>query len=170
MGLSAKFDVVGGFSHSSGSLTAANKTGGTGMPTGLCTFADGTGASQANFVYLRSISLVATTYLDIDLKGGGGELDVLNVAMAATAVKLVYLQITTPGASTSLRLGPQNRSNAAALWFADVTTNFYVTVLDQFLIHDKRAGWAIGASTKVLSVYNPGAATVAATLVVVGTK
>lgn len=170
MGVSARYDWVGGYTAVSGPLTAKARLGGSGEPAGTLTFADGTGAGQANFVYSRAISLAATTYLDIDLKGGGGELDVLNVAMAATAVKLVLLEITTPASGTSLRFGPQNRTNAAQLWFQDVTANFYVTVLDKFYMCDARAGWALDATHKVISLYNPGASTVAATLRVVGTK
>lgn len=132
--------------------------------------ADGTGAGQANAAYKKEISLAATTYLDLDLKGGGGELDVRGGAMAMTAVKLVILKLTTPGASTSLRFGPQNRTNAAQLWFQDVTANFYLTVLDKLYMGDARAGWALDATHKVISLYNPGASTVAGTLWVFGTK
>jgi hypothetical protein len=170
MGLQSRINIAGGYAWTSGSLTASTRFGATGMPAGSLVLADGTGAGQANFAYRVSISLAATTMVAYDLKGGGGELDERNIAMAATAVKVVVLQVTTPGASTSLRFGPQNQSDAAQLWFPGVTANDYVIVKDKLYMDDARAGWAIGASTKKLCVYNPGAATVAAILFVMGTK
>lgn len=170
MGLNARIDLVGGFDVTSGILRAAAASGPGNTPSGQMLLTDGTGVGQANFVYTRAISLAATTYLDIDLKGAAGALDVLNVAMAATAVKAVLLEITTPAAATSLRFGPQGRTDVAQLWFQAVTANFYDIVFDKFFMCDTRAGWPIGATTKVISLYNPGAATVAGTLWVFGTK
>lgn len=170
MGLAARLDMTGGYTWTSGDLRATGKFGGSTWPAGSLSFEDGTGSGQANFVYRVALSVPATTMQTYDLKGGGGELDTLNVAMAATAVKFVFLQITTSGASTSLRFGPQNQTDAAQLWYQAVTANFYETVLDKFMMSDARAGWALGASTKKVCVYNPGASTVAATLIVMGTK
>jgi len=165
MSLDMQYQLAGGYTWASGVLTASEQ-----FASFVQTFTEGTSTNQINFVYKRAVSLATTTYLDIDLKGGGGELDVLNVAMAATAVKGVFLKVTTPASGTSLRLGPQGRTDAAQLWFQAVTANFYDTVSDIFVMSDRGAGWALGASTKVLSLYNPGASTVAATLYVVGTK
>lgn len=166
MGLTAKLNWQGGYTwtESGSPLTASERI------VELLTLTNGTGSGQANCVYKKAISLAATTYLDIDLKGGGGELDVRGTAMAMTAVKAVLLVVTTPAAATSLRFGPQNRTNAAQLWFSGVTADEYVTVLDKLYMADARAGWSLGASTKVVSIYNPGAATVAGTLWVFGTK
>jgi hypothetical protein len=170
MGLSAKVNITGGFTQTAGALTAAGRLGTSPMPLGLTTFADGTGAGQANQVFLAPFSINATTMQLYDLKGGNGELDVLNVALAMTAVKLVIVEITTPAASTSIRFGPQNQTNAAQLWFQATTANFYDTVLDGLLQKDARAGWALDGTHKVLGLYNPGAAPVVGTLLVVGTK
>jgi hypothetical protein len=170
MGLQAKFNLTGGFLHTSGALSATGRMGTSPMPIGLTTFADGTGAGQANQVFLASFSINATTMQLYDLKGGNGELDVLNAALAMTAVKLVIVEITTPAASTSIRFGPQNQTNAAQLWFQAATANFYDTVSDALFQKDARAGWALDSTHKVLGLYNPGAAAVAGTLLVVGTK
>lgn len=170
MGLAANLPHTGGFLVKSGGLRASGKFGDTGMPGGVLSFADGTGSGQANFVYKASLSISASATTLIDLKGGNGELDVLNVAMAATAVKFVLLEITTPGAGVSLRFGPQNQTNAAQLWFSGVGTTAYATVLHRLRMEDSVTGWAVGSSTKVLAVNNPSASTVAATLLVIGTK
>lgn len=170
MGLAARLDMSGGYTWTSGDLKATGRFGSSTWPAGTLSFEDGTGSGQANFVYRAALSIAATTMQLIDLKGGTGELDTLNTAMAATAVKFVFLQITTPGASTSLRFGPQNQTNAAQLWFQATTANFYETVLDKFMMSDARAGWSLDATHKVLGIYNPGASTVAGTLIVMGTK
>ena len=170
MAVQSSIVARGGYLATAAPLSAAERLGAAGGPSLAWDVVDGTGAGQVNFVYRKAVSLAATTYLDIDLKGGGGELDVLNVAMAATAVKFVLLQVTTPASGTSLRLGPQGRTNAAQLWFQAVTANFYDVVADTLVMWDSRAGWALDATHKVLSLYNPGASTVAATLWVMGTK
>lgn len=170
MGLQSRIELQGGYTWTSGPLTAAAAIAGLNEPAGVTAFSDGTGAGQANFVYSKNFSINATTMLLIDLKGGGGELDVLNVLMAATAVKAILLQIDTPASGTSLRFGPQNQTNAAQLWFQDVTANFYMTVLDKMFLDDPRAGWALDATHKVLAIYNPGAGAVTGKLRVWGTK
>lgn len=170
MGLQSKINITGGFSQTSGLRTAAGKFGTPPMPSGLTTFADGTGPGQANQVFLVPFSINPTSMQLYDLKGGSGELDVLNEPLAMTAVKQVVLEVTTPAAATSIRFGPQGQTNAARLWFEDVTADFYDAVLSKLLQEDARAGWALDAAHKVLGLYNPGAAPVAGTLLVVGTK
>lgn len=170
MGLTANFKLAGSFAHTSGVLSAAGRFGASPLPDGTISLTDGTGANQANQVFVAALNIAATTTQLYDMKGGNGELDVLNVALAMTAVKLVVVEITTPGASTSLRFGPQAQTNAAQLWFQATTANFYATVLSKMLHEDARAGWALDATHKVLALYNPGAAAVVGTLLVVGTK
>lgn len=170
MGLAAKVNITGGFTHTSGALVASGRFGESNMPAGTTVFADGTGAGQANQIFLVSFSIPATTMQLYDLKGGNGELDVLNVALAMTAVKQVVVEVTTPASGTSLRFGPQNQTNAAQLWFQAATANFYDTVYSKFMQEDARAGWALDATHKVLGLYNPGASAVAGTLLVIGTK
>src|SRR5690348_6986124 len=102
MGLDARINLTGGFWHvaSGGTPQAKLRLGQLNQPAGTMTLADGTGAGQANWVYVKDISLATLTFLDIDLKGGGGELDALGAAMAATAVKAILLEITTPASGT----------------------------------------------------------------------
>lgn len=170
MGLQSEINVAGGYTFGAARPTSSNRFGITGAPAGLIQFADGTGAGQANQVFEAALSVAATTMQLYDLKGGNGELDVLNVALAMTAVKFVYLEITTPASGTSLRFGPQGQTNAAQLWFQAATANFYSTVYSKYMMEDARAGWALDATHKVLGVYNPGASTVTGKLWVFGTK
>lgn len=171
MGLYSKIPVTGGFIWTSGLLTASAAIGrGSGMPAGTCTFTDGTGVNQANCVFLQALSITAGATATYDLKGGGGELDVLGQAMAMTAVKLVIVEVTTPGSSTSLQFGPMNQANAAQLWFQATTANFYDTVMGRLYQEDTYTGWALDATHKVVAIKNPGLATVAGTLLIIGTK
>jgi hypothetical protein len=170
MGLAANLSWSGGYVHTIGALRAAGRFGVAPMPSGQAVIADGTGAGQANQVFSVAFSVGPSSFASYDLKGGGGELDVLNVALAMTAVKLVAVEITTPAANTSLRFGPQNQTNAAQLWFQAATANFYDTVLSRLMQEDIRAGWALDATHKTIHLYNPGLAAVAGALLVVGTK
>ena len=170
MALSARLTLSGGYQATSGPLTANGRVGSSPMPTVSLVLADGTGVGQANQVFSTTFSIAATTFQTYDLKGGGGELDVLNTALAMTAVKCVIVQLDTPASGTSVRFGPQNRTNAAQLWFQDVTANFYETI-PSFAYHaDARAGWALDSTHKTIHLYNPGGATIAGTLLVIGTK
>lgn len=171
MGLQAAISVAGGFSQIASLLTTAGRFGVSPMPNGQISIADGTGPGQANQVFLAPFSIPPTTMQLYDLKGGNGELDVLNELLAMTAVKLVLAEITTPAVNTAIRFGPQNQTNAAQLWFEAVTANFYDTVNSHLLQEDVRAGWALDATHKVIGLYNPdGAVTVAGILLVVGTR
>lgn len=167
MGLAARLDMRAGYDWtvSPSPFRAAEQ-----LSVFALSFTDGTGSGQANFVYKNDFSILTTATLSIDLKGGGGETDVRNVLMAATAVKAVLLKITTPGAGTSIRFGPQNVANAAQLWFQAATANFYDVVEDTLVKMDRVDGWALDATHKVVSLHNPGASTVAGTLWIFGTK
>lgn len=170
MGFSASYKLAGGYLHTSGGHIASGRLGRTPEPTVSLDLADGTGAEQANQVYSASLSIAASATLLIDLKGGGGELDVLNVALAMTAVKVVILTIDTPASGASLRFGPQGQTNAAQLWFQAATTNFWEQVLDVMVKGDTRAGWALDGTHKVVAINNPGAATVTGKIRIIGTK
>jgi hypothetical protein len=171
MALQLDIAVTGGYTFGANSRpTASNRFGTSGAPAGVISLADGTGAGQAKQVFEATLSIAATTMQLYDLKGGSGELDVLNVALAMTAVKVVYLEIDTPASGTSLRFGPQNQTNAALLWFQAATANFYQEELGGFLKWDAQAGWALDGTHKVIAIYNPGASTVTGKLWVVGVK
>jgi hypothetical protein len=170
MGLQARYRFAGGYLVTSGPLKAEARMGTGGEPGGDCRFDDGTGAGQANQLFAPDFTIAAGATQLYDLKGGSGELDVLNVALALVAVKLVLIELDTPAAGTSIRFGPQNATNAAALWFGGVTATFYDTIRSKLLQADEVTGWTIGASTKVIALHNPGAASVSGSLRVIGVK
>lgn len=170
MAFQSEIRIAGGYTFGAVTPTAGDRFGNPSSASGLIEFGDGTGAGQANQVFQANLSIATVTMQLYDLKGGNGELDVLNVALAMTAVKLVILEITTPASGTSLRFGPQNQTNAAQLWFQATTANFWTEEKSRFLKEDARAGWALDATHKVIAIYNPGLATVTGKLWVYGTK
>jgi hypothetical protein len=170
MGLQARYRFTGGYLVTSGSLKAEARVGSGGEPGGNCRFDDGTGAGQANQIFATDFTIASGATQLYDLKGGNGELDVLNVALAMVKVKLVLIELDTPAAGTSIRFGPMNQTNAAQLWFQNVTANFYDTVRHILNQADEVTGWTIGASTKVIALHNPGAASVSGSLRVIGVK
>lgn len=167
----ARIQWTDGILDSLGARSYRSRFGTAPTPSGLFQLTDGTGSGEANQVYEAVLSIATSTTEEIDLKGGNGEEDVLGVALAMTAVKGVELILTTaPATGVSLRFGPQNVTNAAQLWFQAATANFYVEVKDRFAMLERHAGWALDATHKVLAIHNPGAATVAAWIRVIGTK
>lgn len=167
----ARIQWTDGVLDASGGLKYSSRFGTSPTPSGLFQLTDGTGSGQANSVFESPLSITAGATELIDLKGGNGEEDVLGAALAMTAVKCVELILTTaPATGVSLRFGPQAATNAAQLWFQAATANFWIEVKDRFAMLERHAGWALDATHKVLAIHNPGAATVAAWIRVIGTK
>lgn len=156
---------------SSGNLKARSRYGTSPTPGGLFALADGTGGGQANDAYESAFGVAAGATLQIDLKGGNGEVNLINQPLAFTAVKGVEVVLTAaPAAGVSVQFGPQGVANAAQLWFQAATANFWQEVRDRFATFDRAVGWAVNGTNKVLALKNPGAAAVAGWIRVIGTR
>lgn len=115
----------------------------------------GTSDNQVNAWYLARRTLAATTFDNINLTSG---CVTLGTTFSFTKLKRVFIAIIEPNGTKSLRVGPQNQTNANALWFAAVTANFYETLYTHILKDRPVTGWDVAAgSTDILSIYNPGA-------------
>lgn len=171
MGLSARITWADGVLVESGGLSYRSRFGLSPTPAGLFVLSDGTGSGQANDVYEAAFSVLAGATLEIDLKGGNGEKNVLNQTLAFTTVKGVEIILATaPASGVSVRVGPQGLTNAAQLWFQAATANFYDVVRDRCAQLDRGTGWALDATHKILGVHNPGAGTVAGWVRVIGVR
>lgn len=171
MALSARIEWKDGVLVGSAGLQYRSRFGHAPAPAGAIALSDGTGANQANDVFERLVTVPDGEALLIDLKGGAGELNVLNQPLAFAAVKSVELILTTaPAAGVSLRVGPQGAANAAQLWFQAATANFWTEVRDRFAMFDRVTGWGLDATHKVLAISNPGAADVSAWLRIIGVR
>ena len=171
MGLRAKITWANGIQLESGGLTYRSRYGDAPTPAGDLTLGDGTGSGQANDAFEKAFTVAAGATLLIDLKGGTGELNVLNQALAFTKVKGFELILTTPpAAGVSLQVGPQGAANAAQLWFQATTANFWEEVRDRVAKFDRAVGWALDATHKVLALKNPGAASVSGWLRILGVR
>lgn len=171
MSLATRIRWLDGVVYASGGISYRSRYGESPTPSGAWTLTDGTGSGKANDVYEKVFTIVAGATLSVDLKGGGGELNVANLALAFTAVKSVEVIITTaPASGVSLLVGPQGVTNAAQLWFQAATANFYDTVRDRFGQFDRATGWALDATHKILPLKNPGASSVSGWLRVIGER
>ncbi|HEY1191553.1 MAG TPA: hypothetical protein VGE74_28230 [Gemmata sp.] len=171
MGLIARIRWTDGVLMESAGLRFRSRFDSAPAPSGLVSLGDGTGSGQANDVYEALLTVATGTTTLIDLKGGGGETNVLNQTLAFTKVKGVELILTTaPAAGVSLRLGPQGATNAAQLWFQAATANFWQEVRDRFAMFDRVTGWSLDATHKVLAISNPGADDVSCWLRVIGVR
>lgn len=144
---------------------------GTGQtPAGLFSYPSGTGVNGVDTVYQSvSLSVPASSFVLVDLRGGGGERDMLNLSLSLSRVRWLYLELATPAASASLRFGPQNQTNAWQGPWSGVGATAYVTVPHVFDQTDGYNNWpVVDATRKVLAVYNPGGSAVVASLVVAG--
>lgn len=171
MGLTTRIRWTDGVAYEASGLRYRSRFDTAPVPSGLFTLSDGTGAGQANDVYEALFTVPDGETVEIDLKGGNGETNVANLALAFTKVKGVEIVLTTaPAAGVSLRFGPQNVTDAAQLWFQDVTANFWHEVRDRLAVFDRHTGWALDATHKVLALSNPGAADVSGWIRVIGVR
>lgn len=157
MSLTTNIEIGGGFTQTEGTtsvLTAAARLGQNGNLNGLLQFEEGTGNGQINQIFVPNpFTINANTTLTYDLKGSGGELDVLNRSLAMTAVKLVIVRLNT--AEDGVHFGPQNVANAAQLWFNGVTSDFFDSILQLMMQGDMVDGWVVNNTNKKLVLYNP---------------
>ena len=169
MPLTTRINWRDGVVYTTGALTYRSRFGTSPTPSGVFSLTDGTGDGAADDVFEDTFSINAATTLEIDLKGGNGELNVANEALNLATVKGVEIILTTtPASGVSIRFGPQGLTNAAQLWFQAATTNFYDIVRDRFAQFDRATGWALDATHKVIGLHNPGAAAVAGWIRVIG--
>ncbi|AMV25438.1 hypothetical protein VT84_13635 [Gemmata sp. SH-PL17] len=129
-------------------------TGDPVMPPIDLGYTNGTGTAQCDLWYCKRRTLAANTTESLDLRGGltDPEGNAINFAH----VKRVVISILEPDGTKSLRVGPQNVTNAAQLWFGGTGATAYETV-KTFLYKDEPfTGWATTAgSADLLPVFNP---------------
>lgn len=165
--VNTQISIRNGFVGRLGVTNIPYRFGSNVMPQGLIRLLNGVGATQANVCMVKPWSIAAAANLDIDLTTG--QLDISNVAVNLSAVKLVYLEITNPGTTDAVRFGPQGVTNAAQLWFQAATEHFYEVVRSKLLMTwENGAGWPISGSNKVLRIHNPSAGTLTGWLAVLG--
>lgn len=159
-------DIIAGLSLSgNGSVTdSANSatqpiTIGSGvMPTLASEYTYGTGSAQVNAFYAASRTLAATTF---DLLNLTTLPNALGTTFSLTRLKLLVISIDSPDGTKSLRVGPQNQSNAAQLWFGGTGATVYETIFTGQKWEDPYAGYTVTATTgDILPIYNPGGSSV----------
>jgi hypothetical protein len=150
-------------------LIASQRFGVSNEPSRDIRLSYGTGSGQINVIYRKAFTLAPTISLDIDFKGGTGELDVLNVALSLAKIRCIDLVITTaPAADVAIRLGPQGQTNGFIGPWKDIDS--YVSVKRRLFLDDIADGWVVDATHKILRINNPSAGSVSGVLEIFGTS
>lgn len=127
----------------------------------------GTGSGQANKAYFGLRTVSATSFDLVDLSGS--LTDGLGNTFSPSALKLAVVAIVSPDGTKSLRVGPQNQSNAWQGPWGGTGSTVYQTVTHHWHFYSPVAGVAVTAGTgDVLPVYNPGATSVTYALLLAG--
>lgn len=128
----------------------------------------GTGNNQASYVYYNTFSVAAAGSYSLNLRGGAVN-DVMGAAVNWTKLKFCGVFLDIPdGTDPVVQFGPQNVSNAAALWFADVTANYKMAVRNSLIQYAPVAGWTLADGAGTLAITNAGGSTVTGTLLLAG--
>lgn len=125
------------------------------------TFASGTSSGQFDNWWHDSRTVTATTYDNLDLRGGTVSTK-LNLILDFQKIKLGVISIRSPDGTKSLLVGPQNITNAWQGPWGGVGATVYTTVLHSHVFaFDPYTGFAVAAGTgDILGIYNPGASSV----------
>jgi hypothetical protein len=123
------------------------------MPVLATSYTYGTGSSQVNAFWAASRTVAATTYDNINLTTAP---NALGTTFSLTKLKALVVAISSPDGSKKLRVGPQNQSNAAQLWFGGTGATAYDEFFHYRVWEDPYTGYAVTASTAdILPIYNP---------------
>jgi hypothetical protein len=154
-----------------GSLAAARDGGNAQFPVDERNSVDvsnGTGAGQANAVYVDDFSIPASSNLDIDLSGALA--DALGGAAVFTVIKEILIVADKANANNVVVGGAP--SNAFVGPFADATDKITLKPGGRLNVHDgySAAGWTVTAATgDILRLANSGSGTaVLGTITIVG--
>lgn len=151
-----------------GTLSASHDAGTPSVPISesfSSTLANGTGADQANAVYVDAFSITTGSNTTYDL--AGSLTDALGAALVFTAVKALYVEADAAN-TTNLTIG--NGTNPFVGPFDDGTAT--VTLLPgagMLITNPSAAGWTVAAGTgDVIKIANGSGATATGRIVVIG--
>jgi hypothetical protein len=155
--------VLTGTNGAGGTVTAAGST-----PSPDLTWTDGNSSGAANQVFAANFTIGVGNTTTYDLKGGGGEENVINQALSLSSVKEVAISISSPVDGKYLTFGPNGVANSCPLWFGNATTG-NETVYDS-VCHVNRlaAGWAVTTGNKKINLTNSGNVSISGNLLVIG--
>lgn len=133
------------------------------------TFGSGTSSGNFNNWWHDQRTVAATTADNLDLRGGTVSTK-LGLILDFQTIKLIVIQIVSPDGTKSLRVGPQNVSNAFSSPWGGAGATVYETVFHSHTFaFDPYTGFAVTAGTgDVLGIYNPGAGSVTYNIFIAG--
>lgn len=167
MPIDSRLELAGPIVASTGLARASLRFGTPDFPAFPFRLFPGTGVGQANAAYYSTVSITAGSTLSLDLVNSSLN-DVAGLPIQWTKLKLVIVAITQTASNQTLRFGPNGVTDAAALWFPAATSGNRIDVRNMLVQFDNRDGWSVGAGASKLILNNPGAATVAGRILLVG--
>ena len=133
-------------------------------------FANGTGAGQANEMFIGERTVGAGLNDDLDLSGTALQ-NPHNENVAFTSVRALVLDIDAADGVLQLRIGPQGVANAFQGWQGGVGASNYNQVFKSLFVIHPFAGWTVTAGTAdILRINNPSASSVTYRILILGTK
>ena len=134
--------------------------------TGTNTFTNGTGANQANVVWHDQRTLSSTTSEDLDLAASLAS--TLGGTITFTAIKAIYIEVTTTTASTVVEIGAAsaNQFIGPLKHSSDIAS---IGGGGVFLVSSPVDGWTVTAGTgDLLKINNTSAHSATYKIVIVG--
>jgi len=129
------------------------------------------GALRVNDWYAAIHTINAASTLSLDLSGSATYKNPFGVTLAFTKLKFVLVSMIAPDGAKVVKVGPQNESNAAQLWFGGTGATAYESVYWHVAKGGPIAGWTITAGTgDILPIINPGGAAVDVAVFLAGVK
>lgn len=137
------------------------------LPARSRSFTHGSGSGQVNKWHLSQRTLATVTYDNLDL--AGGLTDYKGAAITFTKIKYAYIAIISPSSTKSLRVGPQNQSNAATLHWGGTGATVYETFYTDWELYEPYTGFTVTAGTgDIFPIYNPTGSSITYTLFLMG--
>lgn len=137
------------------------------VPTRLRSLTNGTGSNQVNKFHVsqRTLANGASDLLDL----AGGLTDYKGAAITFTALKWAYVAIITPNGTKSLRVGPQNQTNAGQFWWGGTGATVYYTAKQDFEYYEPVSGVTVTAGTgDIFPIINQSGVSVTYALLLAG--
>lgn len=143
------------------------ESGTTRFPAISAELTNGTTSGKGNMIYADKHTIAAGASVDLDLSGS--LTNISNSAATFTKVKQVVVIIDTPDGTKKVRVGPQNVSNAAQLWFGGTGATCYEEVAEWSIKTDRYTGWTITPGTgDILRIHNPTGVSVGVYIAITG--
>lgn len=169
--LTASFELVGSTNLAKDvanrAASGAVEFGQNDWPDLALEYEHGTGSGQVDKQFVGSYTILTTANQDLDLSGV--LVDDFGTTISFTKIKELIVAIDTPGATKSLRVGPQNVTNGWQGFWGGTGATVYDTVDHSMRWSDPYTGKTVTAGTAdILRINNPSGVSVTVHVLILG--